>query len=29
MLKEWTTSEKAKADARQWHLDTREELLER
>jgi hypothetical protein len=29
MLKEQTTSEKARADKRQQHLDTREALLER
>jgi hypothetical protein len=29
MLNERITSKNAKADARQWHLDTREELLER
>jgi hypothetical protein len=29
MLKEWTTSEKVMEQARERHLDTREELLER
>jgi hypothetical protein len=29
MLKERTTSEKARAQAREWHLNTREELLKR
>jgi hypothetical protein len=29
MLKEQTTSEKAMADVRQQHLDTREDLLKR
>jgi hypothetical protein len=26
MLKEWTTAERARAEARQQHLDVREEL---
>jgi hypothetical protein len=29
MLKEWTTSEKVRMQARQQHLNMREELLER
>jgi hypothetical protein len=29
MLKGWTTSERVRAQAKQQHLDTREELLER
>jgi hypothetical protein len=29
MLKEQTTSEKARAQAREWHLNMREELLKR
>jgi hypothetical protein len=27
MLKEWTTTERARAESRQQHLDMREELL--